>query len=221
MSTKILGKHVLTKLEEKVTPAHTALLVIDLQNDFCSRQGAVAKKLGSVQTAQAILKPVARLIARARKVRVTVFNVRMTTHLDGRSCSPVDIARRMSIWNEFTLTTVAGSWGHRNPASAGLGRKDPVILKFRNNAFLGTNLDLTLRSGGVRTVIIIGVATHACVLETAVAAQGLDYYVVLPTDCISSSKHQLHRAGLKVLKAVLHNEGLTDSERLLSVWRKS
>ena len=63
---------------------------------------------------------------------------------------------------------------------------EPVLTKPRYSAFFGTPLDTLLRSGGVKTVVVTGVATNVCVESTARDAHQLDYCVVLPTDCIAA-----------------------------------
>ena len=67
-------------------------------------------------------------------------------------------------------------------------------------------------------MVIVGMATHACVLETSLMAQGLDYYVVVPTDCVASGTKELHQAGLSVMKSVLHKVAFTRSEEVLRHW---
>ncbi|MGZ9257590.1 MAG: cysteine hydrolase family protein, partial [Candidatus Binatia bacterium] len=65
----------LKSLTDKIAPAHTALLVVDVQNDFCHDEGYVAKQGLSVAPAQAIVANLTRLIAAARETNVPVIFV--------------------------------------------------------------------------------------------------------------------------------------------------
>jgi ureidoacrylate peracid hydrolase len=210
----------LTTLQEKVDPRHTCLLVVDVQNDFCSAGGAADRKSGGILSSQAIILPVSNLIMKARLVGVPIINIKMTTYENGTTFSAVDLARRFEVWDGEMLVTRLGTWGHDNPSGVPLDEKDIVIHKHRNNAFIATELENTLRDKDTRTVIVTGLSTHACVLETALAAQGLDFYVVVPTDCVGSGNPELHEAGLRVLKATLHSEGLSASTRITESWSR-
>jgi nicotinamidase-related amidase len=218
VSRIVLGKEVFTTLEEKLRPAHTCLLIVDLQNDFCSPGGGADQESRGIENMRAIINPLSRLMVKARALRVAILNIKMTTYEDGHTNSAVDLARRLTVWKGERLTTRARSWGHDNPSDVPFDTTDVVVQKHRNNAFLGTNLESLLRRKGVRTVIVTGLSTQACVLETALAAQGLDFYVIVPTDCVASTSPELHHAGLLVLKSTLHSEGLTSSEQIITVW---
>ncbi len=76
-------------------------------------------------------------------------------------------------------------------------RPDEVIVsKHRFGAFEGTDLDLILRSHGIRTVIITGVATNVCCETTARQAFLKDYYVVFSSDCNATFTQAAHDATL-------------------------
>ena len=193
---------------------------MDVQNDFVASSGALASQATDMMPVQAILEPLDALIHHARAAGVMIVNIRMTLFPDGRSNAPADLARRTKIWRDRPLATIVDSWGHENPPALRFRPEDITIQKYRNNGFVGTGLDLHLRSNGIRSVIVTGVATQACVLETALMAQSMDYYVVIPVDCVASGSSELHQAGLKVMEAVLHNEGLTTSACIHEVWEK-
>ena len=218
MSRELFGKQVWTQLDEILDPQHTALLVVDVQNDFCSPDGAFAKRGGDVSQAQAIIEPLQELIESGREHGVQIVDILMTLSEDGRTNSSADLARRVAVWDDLPLATLEGSLGHANPDGLHFDASDWIVKKYRNNAFLGTNLDMLLRGAGIRTVVVTGTATHACVLETCLMAQGLDYYVVVPTDCVASGSEELHQSGLSILKALLHKEGLTNSEKVKQYW---
>jgi ureidoacrylate peracid hydrolase len=71
-----------------------------------------------------------------------------------------------------------------------------VVTKHRYGAFESTDLDLVLRSRGIRTVIMTGVATNVCVETTARQAFLKDYYVVFTSDCSATFSQAAHDATL-------------------------
>ena len=144
MSRTVSGKEVFTTLDERVDPAHTCLLVVDVQNDFCSAGGAADRHKREISGLQAIIPSLSRLINRARAAGVPIINVKMTTFEDGRTYSDVDLARRIHVWNGDMLVTRYGTWGHDNPADMPFAETDVVIQKHRNNAFTGTELQQVL-----------------------------------------------------------------------------
>jgi nicotinamidase-related amidase len=67
------------------------------------------------------------------------------------------------------------------------------------SAFFATDLDFTLRQKGIRTLVVAGVATWACLLKTAFDAVELGYEVIIPADCCASPLPEDHESALKVL----------------------
>jgi ureidoacrylate peracid hydrolase len=93
---------------------------------------------------------------------------------------------------------------------------DVVVQKYRYSAFAGTNLDLVLRSAGVRTVVCAGVSTNVCVEATAREAFSADYYVVLPEDACGSWSPALHEAALETAR---HRYAVVcASDELIDLW---
>jgi ureidoacrylate peracid hydrolase len=189
----------LTTIQQKVDPKHSALLLVDVQNDFCARGGAMDRGGRDVSLAQEMIPRLARLLeaARAAKVRcVWIRNVYNTTpnlylsevwleqakrrrngaYIDYPVCEP-------NAWN--------GDYYEIHPKA-----DEAVVTKHRYGAFEGTDLDLVLRSLGIRTVIMTGVATNVCVETTARQAFMRDYYVVMPGDCTATYRKAEHEASL-------------------------
>jgi len=74
--------------------------------------------------------------------------------------------------------------------------EEPVVIKHRYGAFEASDLDLVLRSQGIRTVVMTGVATNVCVETTARQAFLRDYYVVFTRDCTATFTRPEHEAAL-------------------------
>jgi nicotinamidase/pyrazinamidase len=79
------------------------------------------------------------------------------------------------------------------------GPSDLFVEKRMLSAFFGTDLDFTLRQKGIKTLIVTGVATWACVLKTVFDAAEMGYEVIVPADCCASPVPEGHEPALKVL----------------------
>lgn len=152
-----------------VAPAATALIVVDMQNDFVKPGGALVVP-GAVETIPAIQ----RLLGLARAHGLAVFYTQ-DTH------EPGDI--EFPIWGEHVLR---GSWGWRIVDELAPRPGDRVIEKLRYDGFFGTSLDHELRLRGIGTVIVCGTVANICVLHTAGSAALRGYGVVLPVDAVSA-----------------------------------
>jgi len=152
-----------------VIPATTALIVVDMQNDFVKPGGALV-----VPSAAETIPAVQRLLALARGHGLAVFYTQ-DTH------EPGDI--EFPIWGEHVLR---GSWGWRIVDELTPEAGERVIEKLRYDGFFGTSLDHELRLRGIATVIACGTVANICVLHTAGSAALRGYGVILPVDAISA-----------------------------------
>ena len=190
-------------LEQTVDPAHSALVIIDVQNDLClPGYGPTIVRLQ-------------RLLEAARAAGLFIVYIQNSV-LPGLSNSPAEIARRQNLGLPVEVT-VAGTDGEQIVAAIAPKPGEPIVRKHRLNAFAGSDLEMLLRSRGIETVIVTGVATHGCVTGTSYAAQGLNYYVVVVEDCVDSWKKDLNDAALHVLRGTMNF--LTSADRLIGIWK--
>ena len=91
-----------------------------------------------------------------------------------------------------------------------------IVTKHRYGAFEGTDLDLVLRSRGIRTVIMTGVATNVCVETTARQAFLKDYYVVFTSDCSAPFSQAAHDATLYNIDQFFGE--VVTSEQIMACW---
>lgn len=188
----------LRTLEEQVQPPHTALVLNDLQNDFCHPDGFMGQMGEDVSFIQDTLPTIRHLLEWARQAEVMVIHVKAA--YGSLSASEVS----MGYWSEAEEAPpccLPASWGGDFVAELKPLDGEPVVVKHRYSAFVDTRLDLLLRSNGIRTVILPGVATHCCVESTARDAAMRDYYVVVPEDgvAVRGKQRHLHEASLEVL----------------------
>jgi len=155
--------------EVTVQPRTTALIVVDMQNDFVKRGGALV-----VETAAATIPAIQRLLALARAKGMKVFFTQ-DTHEEG------DI--EFPIWGPHVLR---GTWGWQIVDELAPRPGERVIEKLRYDGFFGTPLDHELRLAGIQSVIVCGTVANICVLHTAGSAALRGYRVVLLIDAISA-----------------------------------
>ena len=155
--------------EVSVDPRTTALIVVDMQNDFVKPGGALV-----VETAAATIPAIQRLLALARAKGMKVFFTQ-DTHEEG------DI--EFPIWGPHVLR---GTWGWQIVDELAPRPGERVIEKLRYDGFFGTPLDHELRLAGIQSVIVCGTVANICVLHTAGSAALRGYRVVLLIDAISA-----------------------------------
>lgn len=190
-------------LEELVDPSHTALLLIDIQKDFCAVGGTFDQGGYDVSFYEPMIGRTAGLLNAARDHGVMPIFIQNTTLRNHRSDSPAQVRFRVRLSRDDEPSlqyTMDGSWGHEFVDELTPGEDELLIKKFRSSAFVGTPLDLLLRSNGIDTVVISGVTTEGCVESTARDGMFLDYYVVIASDCVESDTREQHEASMTLMK---------------------
>jgi ureidoacrylate peracid hydrolase len=200
--------------EHLVDPQHTAVLAIDVQKDFCDEDGAMArlgKDLGMVKN---MLPYLMRFLTAARNRNLMVI---ITKRINSKlSDSPVH-RRQLTRGGQLDVA-VEGTTGVEFSKGFEPKDNDYLLFKHRYSAFTGTELDLILRSNGIRTIVVAGVATNACVEATARDGFMHDYHVVLVSDCCATyDPIDLHKASLR--NAEVQFATVTTSEQVLRAWQ--
>ena len=212
-----LQPEILSRFEDKVAPEHTALLLIDMCNDFIHPDGKTATRgRRPLDHARRVIGPMQRLLHSARENGVAVVHVQHTTLPGHASDSGPWLDARTRATFSVTDICMDGTWGQQIIDELTPTEDDVVVKKYRYSGFAGTNLDLVLRSSGIKTVVCAGVSTNACVEATAREAFSADYYVVLPEDACGSWSEELHDA---TLATAGHRYGtVCHSKELVAVW---
>jgi nicotinamidase-related amidase len=197
-------------------PDRCALVVVDVQNDFCHPDGSAATGGADLTDVTAMIPRLEALLAAARAGGVPVVFVR--TEHDAGNDSFAWVNRRLEEPRSTVpqRTTRTGSWGaelFRVAPEPG----EPVVTKHRYSAFAGTSLDLTLRSLGVTSLLVCGVATEVCVESTIRDGLFAEYLVAAVGDCCATYDADAHAASLR---AIAHHFGIvTTSEHVAAHWR--
>ena len=161
------------------------LLVVDMLNDFLEKWPVAAR--------DRLLHSTNELISSMRKQGHPIVWVRQEFEPDLS-----DAFREMKL--KHISITIRGTPGCQIVPELPVASSDPVIVKKRYSAFLGTNLEELLAAFKPDTIIIAGINTHACVRMTAIDAYQRDWPVVIASDCVSSWDDEHHAVTLRYLE---------------------
>jgi len=166
----------------------TALLIIDMQNDFCL-PGAPFYVNGALEVAARIEEA----LAACRRHGVPVIHVKREYEPDG---SDVEITR-YPYFVQVGGGVVRGTKGAEIVEPLRPQAGEPVIVKKRWSAFFRTELDRLLRELGVTRLVVTGVQTPNCIRATVWDANSLDYEVIVLTDGTGAQTPEVHAANLR------------------------
>ena len=155
--------------EVRVNPGRTALIVVDMQNDFVKEGGTLV-----VPDAEGTIPAIQSLLALARGSGMKVVFTQDTHGQDDPE------------WTMWPAHVREDSWGWRIVDELAPQEGELVIRKVRYDAFYGTHLDHFLRLWGVDTLIICGTVANICVHYTAASAALRWYDVIIPKDATSA-----------------------------------
>lgn len=211
------GKPVPESAQEAFSRDDFALIIVDVQNDYCCEGGHFHRVCHDLTMIREMLPNLSRLIDAARGLNVPCIYTQQTTLAGGCSDSPA--------WLFFKVrgggsphSTLLGSWGHRFVEGFEPKAEDIVVQKHRSSAFVNTSLDLVLRARGVRSVAVCGVTTEGCVESTLRHAAFLDYFVCLVEDCCASDSVELHDCSVKVTRA---RHPVVTGQEIVEMWSRS
>ena len=176
-------------LSELVEPATAAVIVVDMQNDFCHPDGALGRSGAPTESSMAMIPRLAAFLDEARAAGTRIIFIQ-TIHED---CTDSDAWRTRRSLQDLCRK---GTWGAEF-IGVEPGPGEPVVVKHRYSAFIGTRLDSVLRTFGTQTLIMTGVATNVCVESTARLGFMMDYHIVMLSDCTAAASQAEHEGGLK------------------------
>ncbi len=159
--------------EARLTPARTAVLVIDMLNDFCKPGGAM------VLPGYAALVPPQRAVIEAARAAGAPILFINDTHRKTVRQDREHLKR--------TPHCFEGEWGAEVIDDLAPRDGDIRVIKRRYSGFFNTDLDVTLKDLAVDTLVMMGVVTNICVRATVHDAFFLGYTAVVPEDCVAAT----------------------------------
>ena len=168
--------------------SRSALIVIDMQNDFCDGAGWLASWGIDVSGAAPVITKLQSLVPAARAAGVPVIWVNWGSRLDQANLPP-GVAHSFdpqgagagigSVQPNGSRALTRGSWGSELVAGLQSEPGDIDVDKYRLSGFWDTPLDSILRNLRVDTLFFAGVNSDQCVYSTLIDAASLGYDVVL------------------------------------------
>ncbi|WP_186578602.1 cysteine hydrolase family protein [Aquibacillus kalidii] len=179
------------KLNQSISNKSTAVLVVDIQNDYCHEDGYLARQGSSVHMIQQMIPKLDSFIEGARAEKLPIIFIK-TIH-EKSTDSPTWVSRMKGDQSGLCRK---GEWGSEfykiAPSS-----DDIVIVKHRYSAFIHTKLESVLKAYSIKELIIAGVSTNVCVESTARDGFMLDYGVTLLSDCTAAFSDEEHEMSLR------------------------
>ncbi|ATX75454.1 biuret amidohydrolase [Reinekea forsetii] len=205
MSTTVNSQPYLWPFDGQLNTQNTALVIIDMQTDFCGKGGYVDAMGYDLSLTQAPIKPIRKLLEKARSMRMPIIHTR-----EGHRADLSDLPKN----KRWRSQQIGAGIGDAGPMGRILVRGQPgwdiieqlypmkgeiIIDKPGKGSFYATDLDMILRQQGIRNLILTGITTDVCVSTTMREANDRGYECVVVSDCCGATDNANHLAALHMV----------------------
>ena len=178
-------------------PKSTILMVMDMQRDFCDRDGVFARNGFDVSSIEAIVPRIARVMQACKQRRIPTVATKLTVLLD-LDGQPMTLGHLNQL-RPFLKTEGFREGSPGQQMIPQLPRPDYEVRKWGHSAMYLTELEKTIRSLRARDLVFVGIATNGVVEATARDAVAREFHVTTLSDCVTGYNRELHEASLKNL----------------------
>ncbi len=211
-------------------PARSAVIVVDMENDFAAKGGMFDRAGVDISGAQKVIAPTAKVLAAARQAGLKIIYLKMGYRPDLSDLGAIDSVNRtrhlkFGVGQKIqapdgreSWLLIRDTWDTDIVPELKPQASDIVIYKTRFSGFYQTDLDATLKKFGIKYLIVTGVTTSICVESTVRDAMFRDYLCVMLRDCMSEPiGHDLPRTNheASLLNAEVMLGWVSDSEQVI------
>jgi ureidoacrylate peracid hydrolase len=184
--------------EEEIAldPQHTAVLVVDMLNEFCEPGGKMV-----LEGSEVLYPPINKLLDAAHAAKVPVFWLNQTLRPDD------------SLFKKRIQHCLVGTWGAQVVDALHQAPEDITVPKRRYSGFFQTDLDLHLRERDIESLIVTGVVTNICVRSTIHDAFFMGYDVIVPVECVAATNPMAQESSLYDIET--HYGSVTNVDKVI------